>query len=183
MKGIYKITNIKNNKAYIGRSKDIFKRLDHHFFSLNKGKHNNKELNDDFLRYGLSNFSIEILELCNILELPEKEAYYIDHFKSVENGYNMHCRDSDFLDNKAIDKNMLDLAKNVFIKKTGATSASVKLLDASEIEYIKDIFGGTNDCPLELTRGGQEFYVIPDKYSEFKKLPFIFCYSDFRIED
>jgi group I intron endonuclease len=39
-------------------------------------------------KYGLENFSFDILEECEIEELNEKEIYYIDYFNSHLEGYN-----------------------------------------------------------------------------------------------
>lgn len=39
--GIYVITNLKNNKKYVGSSKDIRTRLDRHFRDLRNNRHYN----------------------------------------------------------------------------------------------------------------------------------------------
>ena len=39
MKGIYKITNLKNDKVYIGESIDIYQRWGRHKKDLRKGEH------------------------------------------------------------------------------------------------------------------------------------------------
>ena len=43
--GIYKITNLKNGKFYIGSSKDMDRRWYEHINELNKNIHINKKLN------------------------------------------------------------------------------------------------------------------------------------------
>lgn len=40
-------------------------------------------------KYGLANFSIEVVELCDLSELNEKEIYWINKLNSFQNGYNM----------------------------------------------------------------------------------------------
>ena len=42
--GIYLITNIINGNRYIGSSKELYKRLYHHIWHLNKGDHVNNYL-------------------------------------------------------------------------------------------------------------------------------------------
>lgn len=42
-----------------------------------------------FQKYGIENFIFEVLEECSILELSEKEKYYIEKFDTYFNGYNM----------------------------------------------------------------------------------------------
>ena len=88
--GIYKITNIKNNKVYVGSSINIKKR-----WSIHKQRYNNslnkeysKELYEDMRKYGLENFEIKIIEECEENRLVEKEKYYICKYNSIEDGYN-----------------------------------------------------------------------------------------------
>ena len=44
MVGIYKITNIKNGKIYVGSSKDIEKRWKEHLYKLKYGVHHSVKL-------------------------------------------------------------------------------------------------------------------------------------------
>lgn len=46
--GIYKITNQKNGKVYIGQSENIFIRRKQHFSELNYGHHPNKDMQRDY---------------------------------------------------------------------------------------------------------------------------------------
>lgn len=91
MIGIYKITNKINNKCYIGQSKNISKRWRSHksnAYNPNE-KSYNYPLYRAFRKYGLENFSFEILEECSIKDLNQKEKYYINKFNSFFNGYNL----------------------------------------------------------------------------------------------
>jgi len=45
--GIYKITNTKNNKVYIGESNNIYKRWKEHIDDLNNNKHHSKKLQEE----------------------------------------------------------------------------------------------------------------------------------------
>lgn len=90
MVGIYKIENLINNKVYIGQSVNIEKR-----WSAEKSaaktptdKAYNYPLSQAFRKYGIENFSFEILEECNQTELNEKEKYYIQKYNSYFKGYN-----------------------------------------------------------------------------------------------
>ena len=91
--GIYKITNQINGKCYIGQSVDIEKRWHQHKRrSLVLGS---TEYDSYFHRairkYGLENFSFEVLEECPKEELNEKETFYVSRYSSnqVESGYNL----------------------------------------------------------------------------------------------
>jgi len=88
--GIYKITNIINNKIYIGCSKDIEHRwIAHKSESLLE--HNpqyNYSIHKAFRKYGLDNFSFEIIELIPESQLFDREKYWINFYDSYNNGYN-----------------------------------------------------------------------------------------------
>lgn len=84
--GIYKITNLVNNKVYIGQSINIEKRWANE--KSNSKRKNGKKLSEAFTQYGIENFSFEILEECPQEKLNEKEKYYISFYNSVEDGYN-----------------------------------------------------------------------------------------------
>ena len=86
--GIYKITNIINEKVYIGQSINILRRWNEHIRELNKNLHVNKYLQSSWNKYGEENFKFEIVEECKIEELNEKEVYYINKYNSYRNGYN-----------------------------------------------------------------------------------------------
>lgn len=93
IKGIYKITNLINNNAYIGQSVNINQRLKTHFKRafVENSKEYDKALYKAIRKYGKDNFKTEILE-----ELPEatryqlnvRESYWIDYFNTYNNGYN-----------------------------------------------------------------------------------------------
>lgn len=90
MIGIYKITNLVNQKSYIGQSVNIDKRLKEHIndaFNPNR-KEYNYPLSRAYRKYGVENFSKEVLCICSKEELNKKEEYYIKIFNSKENGYN-----------------------------------------------------------------------------------------------
>ena len=85
MIGIYKITNLINNHCYIGQSVDIARRWRQH---KNDYQFSNYPLYAAFRKYGLENFSFEIIEECSINELNEKEIYWIAYYDSYNKGYN-----------------------------------------------------------------------------------------------
>lgn len=76
--GIYKITNIINNKIYVGQSIDIYDRWKQHINKLKNNKHVNKYLQRSFNKYGENNFNFEVIEECNSDLLNEKEQYHMD---------------------------------------------------------------------------------------------------------
>lgn len=85
--GIYKITNIKNNKCCIGQSRDIERRWKYHKTNFQNPTYDTY-LYRAIRKYGLKNFSFEVLELCKEQELNDKEMFWIKKFNSFKNGYN-----------------------------------------------------------------------------------------------
>lgn len=86
---IYKITNIQNNKVYIGQTiRPIEQRFKRH---LNDALNN--ILDTHFARairkYGKENFIIEQIDEAQTQdELNQKEQYWIKYYNSVNEGYN-----------------------------------------------------------------------------------------------
>lgn len=88
---IYKITNILNNKIYIGQTKRTIEvRWKGHLTSAFNSSQNsyNYPLYKDIRKYGIENFKISIIEKCPINLLDEKEKYWISYYNSKNNGYN-----------------------------------------------------------------------------------------------
>ncbi len=77
MIGIYKIINHINNKIYIGQSIDIDRRFKEHIRTSKLNK-DNMPIHKAMYKYGIENFSIVVIEECEISLLDEKEKYYIN---------------------------------------------------------------------------------------------------------
>lgn len=88
--GIYKITNIKTNKCYIGKSTKVRQRLiDHIKGSVGISTIADQRIHHAMMDEGLWNWTFEKICDCGKDELNEKEKYYISFFKSQEWGYNI----------------------------------------------------------------------------------------------
>ena len=95
MIGIYKFQNQINNHIYIGQSINIEKRYkDHMYAAYNPNASDyNSQFHQAIRKYGIENFSFEILE-----QVPEEEysrelinfleCHYIELYDSYHNGYN-----------------------------------------------------------------------------------------------
>jgi len=60
--GIYIIKNNVNGKIFLGKSKNLNGKINSNKFQLKYGSHLNKELQQDYNKYGEDNFSFEILD-------------------------------------------------------------------------------------------------------------------------
>ena len=85
--GIYKIENQVNQKVYIGQSTNIATRWRRHRSEANN-LNNSYPLYRAMRKYGLENFSFEIIEECSREDLDSRERYWIKKFDSYYNGYN-----------------------------------------------------------------------------------------------
>lgn len=90
MTGIYKFENLINGHVYIGQSVNIERRYKDH---LSRAK---SEKSDEYYstfhcalrKYGIENFSFNIIEECDKSKLNEKEKYWIKYYNSYKEGYN-----------------------------------------------------------------------------------------------
>lgn len=84
---IYCITNLKNNKKYIGQTRtSLAVRYNHH---LTKSRENNPSgIAAAIKKYGEDNFTVKEIAKCPIKELDMLEVYYIKKYNTYENGYN-----------------------------------------------------------------------------------------------
>ena len=115
IRGIYKITNLINNKVYIGESLDIYRRWDEHKEDLNNNSHHSYKLQKDWNKYGQDNFKFEIIEeldknIANYIDqyvLIVYEDKYIKQYDSINNGYNVEETLKEIqLGNKSITNNL-----------------------------------------------------------------------------
>lgn len=85
--GIYKITNITNNKIYIGSSSNLSKRYYYHLNILRNNKHYNIHLQRAYNIDGESSFKFDIVEYCDFNILSEREEYYFNFFDTLNDNY------------------------------------------------------------------------------------------------
>lgn len=97
--GIYKITNLVNQKIYIGKSVNIYERFEQHkldstrseeLWQANK-RHEQTPLHKAMRKYGINNFTLEIIEECEKEQLNKREIYWINYYNSTNCniGYNL----------------------------------------------------------------------------------------------
>ena len=169
MIGIYKITNKLNNHAYIGQSIDIEERWNAHKFY---GEKFQTTLQKAFSKYGIDNFSFEVIEECPYSQLDDREIYWIKYYNTYYDGYNMTQggKEGRVLDYDSIiaeyqiTKSIHLTAKNLNIHRESVRRA----LEAYSIDYNKDI-----SLPTEL------IMIDPYTLQELKTFPSIEDAADY----
>ena len=87
--GVYKLTNTVTEEVYVGQARDVCERWKEHCKAgLEVSPAPANKLYKSIIRYGLNNFTFEVLEECDVSLLNEKEKFYIDFFDSYNFGLN-----------------------------------------------------------------------------------------------
>jgi len=112
--GVYKITNMKNNKVYVGSAVNIKNRFKTHKRLLKDNKHFNNHLQSSYLKYGKDQFNYEIIEITSIEEMLVKEIYWIKSFNANDPkyGYNKRINVSSNLGIKLSDETKRKLSES-----------------------------------------------------------------------
>jgi group I intron endonuclease len=85
---IYKITNKENGLIYVGCTvNSLEKRFYEHLYRCFKTDYKSK-LYNSMKKYGQENFTIELIEECDLNIIYETEKKYIEQFDSYHNGLN-----------------------------------------------------------------------------------------------
>ena len=88
--GIYKITNIVNNKCYVGQAVNVGERWKQHIRKgLGAETPTKNKLYPAMDKYGVHNFTFELIEECKREDLNSREDYWQDYFKAKEYGYSI----------------------------------------------------------------------------------------------
>ena len=132
---IYKITNLINDKIYVGKTtKTLEKRFQWHYIDSKKNKCKNRPLYQDINKFGIDNFSIELLE--EVENNPdEREIYWIDKLNSrIPNGYNIALGgEGKKLVTKEEENKIIELYNN------NKTIEEIKVIVKRDLETISNI--------------------------------------------
>jgi len=105
-------TNLLNGKCYVGSGANLSIRLSHYFSNQHletQLKSRKSAIYSAILGYGLSNFSLEILEYCSPSDAVLREQYYIDLLKPE---YNLLKTAGSWLGNKHSEESKAKLSEN-----------------------------------------------------------------------
>ncbi len=78
--GLYKISNIIDNKIYYGSSINLKRRLKDHKCLLNINKHPNRHLQQSYNKYGKNSFIFEIILYCSKEDCLFYEQKFLDKY-------------------------------------------------------------------------------------------------------
>jgi group I intron endonuclease len=85
---IYLIKNLLNNKEYIGCTiSKLNVRFEEHMWRCLNSDSKTKFCNS-IKKYGRENFKIELVEICDVKMIYEREIFYIEKFNTYKNGLN-----------------------------------------------------------------------------------------------
>lgn len=145
---IYKITNIVNNKIYIGQSKnDVSKRFARHIQDALS-----ERLDTHFARairkYGRDNFIIEVIDEAEEQnELNQKENYWIHYYDTLKNGYNetdsiIRCGGNTYL--SKTEEEMKIISNKIRESKLGAKNPHSRKVKCFNINTKEELHFDTN---------------------------------------
>ena len=150
---IYKITNILDNKIYIGQTTEsLQKRFSRHCgYQLNDGTH----LHNAMKKYGITNFYIEQIDSAiNQEELDEKEIYWIRFYNSCDEniGYNIkNTKGKCGGDTLSKNPNLSKIKEKISESKLGGKNPNSRKVKAINIKSNEErIFDSFSECQREL---------------------------------
>lgn len=95
---VYALRHNPTGKVYVGSAKSLEKRMKSHIYSLRKGTHPNRAMQDDFYKYG-DDYSMFVLDEIHSFDEARREYIWMDVLKSRDEqfGYNTqeHARPFD----------------------------------------------------------------------------------------
>jgi group I intron endonuclease len=150
---IYKITNISNGKIYVGQS--VSHILNHKKYrpyghqgrfrthiseAFSTKKNQSHYLNNAIRKYGVNDFTVALIEYCEIENADEREIYYIKEFNSLyPNGYNLKNGGSVFTHSEESKRRVSNGVVNYFKDKKSERFKNIKTIDDDIDKYIKPL--------------------------------------------
>ena len=86
---VYLIKNLINNKVYVGKTEKSIKERWLRHVNDSRKQWLDRPLYNDFRKYGLDAFVLEVIEECDDEFGDERERYWIEKYDSFNNGYNL----------------------------------------------------------------------------------------------
>lgn len=150
---IYKITNLSSGKIYIGQA--VSHILNHKRYrpygldgrfrchiseAFSTKKNQSHYLNNAIRKYGVSDFTCDLLEYCEVVDANDREIHYIKTFDSLyPNGYNLKNGGSVFTHTEESKKRVSVGVINYFKDKKFERFKHIKHIDDDIEKYIKPL--------------------------------------------
>ena len=150
---IYKITNIINDKVYVGQA--VSHILNHKRYrpyghegrfrchiseAFSRKKNQSHYLNNAIRKYGVCNFVVELIELCEISNSDNREIHYIKEFNSLfPNGYNLKNGGNVFTHSDESKKRVSNGVVNYYKEKKYERFKNITKIDDDIEKYIKPL--------------------------------------------
>jgi group I intron endonuclease len=153
--GVYRWNNLITGASYVGSAINLSRRLRDYFSSKFINKEilkNNSIIYKALLKYGYSNFSLDIIEYCDKISVIEREQYYIDLLKPE---YNLCLKAGSSLGRVTKETTRLKL-RNVWLNR---------LFSKSKYDILKEFIIKSIDRKLDKSR-----LSIIKLYKEFSKI-------------
>jgi len=153
--GIYRWNNLITGASYVGSTIDLSRRL-RDYFSLKFLKKeilkNNSVIYRALLKYGYSNFNLEIIEYCDKASTIKREQYYIDLLKPE---YNLCLKAGSSLGRVTREETRLKL-RNVWLNRLFSNSMDYTLREF----LVNSIDRKLNKSKLKIVKLAKEFEKI-----------------------
>lgn len=149
--GIYMWTNTISGKSYVGSAVDLRRRLSNYFSKtriVSELKTTNSLIYKAILKYDYSNFKLDIIEICNIESILEREQYYLDNFELKYNtlkiagsllGFKHSAETIELMRAAKLGKPISEEAKIKLAANSQAFALKVENIDTKEVMYFSSI--------------------------------------------
>ena len=150
---IYKITNIINNKVYVGQTTETLEKRFKRHMGYQKNS-NDTKFYRAVKKYGVENFRIDLIEEVETQEeLNIREEYWIRELDSVERGYNSYyggfASGGDTLSEHPNLENIKEKIRTTKLGGNNPNSTKLKCIDLDTgIEYS---FNSMAECQREMS--------------------------------
>ena len=165
---IYKITNLSTGKIYVGQA--VSHILNHKKYrpyghegrfrchiseAFSSKKNQSHFLNNAIRKYGINDFTVDLLECCEIDKSDEREIHYIKELNSLyPNGYNLKNGGNVYTHSEESKKRVSTGVVNYYKDKKMERFKNIKYIDSDYNKYIK---------PLKKHNEQYGWYVYIDK--------------------
>lgn len=168
--GIYKLSFYPSSHFYIGSSNNLYNRFKYHISRLRRNIHDNGALRNACNKYSIDKLQINILEVCPVDILIEREQYYIDTLhpnyniaKSAKGGITSILSSEDVLNirekyfNRTCIQDIEELANSYglsfdYIRKIANQAAMTHISNTKEVQDLIDSNKGKNAVPSHLRK-------------------------------